>query len=144
MPAETTLPDRSIQDLNRTAKEIIEFAEGSKIWLFLGEMGAGKTTSIQSICKELGVIDVVQSPTFSIVNEYKNQNDEMIYHFDFYRIEDVEEVHNIGIEEYFYSGNICLIEWPQNIESVLPDEFMRVDILENSDQTRSFKLSKHG
>ena len=107
-------------------------------------MGVGKTTIIKVICKELGIIDEVQSPTFSIVNEYLTDKDEKVYHFDFYRIENIEEVYDIGIEEYFDSGNICLIEWPENIESILPEQFVRIDILENEDRTRSFKLSKHG
>lgn len=144
MPAEQIFSNRSIQELELTAKEIVDFAGDSKIWLFLGDMGAGKTTTIKAICKALGVMDEVQSPTFSIVNEYLAPSDQVIYHFDFYRIDDVEEVHNIGIEEYFYSGNVCLIEWPEKIESILPEEFLRVDISENPDQTRNLKLSMHG
>ena len=144
MADEQTFSSSSIQDLNLVAKGIVDYAIGSEIWLFLGEMGAGKTTLIKAICKQLGVIDEVQSPTFSIVNEYLTDQDKTVYHFDFYRIERIEEVLNIGIEEYFESGNICLIEWPENIESILPEVFVRTDIQENKDRTRSFKLSKHG
>jgi tRNA threonylcarbamoyladenosine biosynthesis protein TsaE len=144
MPNEQTFSSSSVNDLDSVARGIIEFALSNEIWLFLGEMGAGKTTTIKAICKELGVIDQVQSPTFSIVNEYLTKKDETVYHFDFYRIESIEEVLNIGIEEYFDSGNLCLIEWPENIESILPEQFVRIDIQENEDRIRSFKLSKHG
>jgi len=144
MPKEQTFSSSSLGDLDNVARKIIAYASSNEIWLFLGEMGVGKTTIIKVICKELGIIDEVQSPTFSIVNEYLTDKDEMVYHFDFYRIENIEEVYDIGIEEYFDSGNICLIEWPENIESILPEQFVRIDILENEDRTRSFKLSKHG
>ncbi len=141
---EKRLEITSLEDLRATVGEIIDFANGSNIWLFLGEMGAGKTTTIQAICERIGVLDSVHSPTFSIVNEYLTEDDKTVYHFDFYRIENVEEVFSIGIEEYFDSGNLCLLEWPQNIESVLPDTFVRIDITENPDRTRTIKLSKHG
>ncbi len=144
MPKEQTFSSSSLGDLDNVARKIIAYASSNEIWLFLGEMGVGKTTIIKVICKELGIIDEVQSPTFSIVNEYLTDKDEKVYHFDFYRIENIEEVYDIGIEEYFDSGNICLIEWPENIESILPEQFVRIDILENEDRTRSFKLSKHG
>jgi tRNA threonylcarbamoyladenosine biosynthesis protein TsaE len=144
MPSEQTFSSGSVNDLDTVARDIIEYASGNEVWLFLGEMGVGKTTTIKAICKELGVTDQVQSPTFSIVNEYLTVNNETVYHFDFYRIESIAEVSNIGIEEYFDSGNLCLIEWPENIEAILPEEFVRIDIQENKDRTRSFKLSKHG
>ena len=144
MPSEQIFSSDSVNDLDTVAKGIIDYAMSNEIWLFLGEMGAGKTTTIKAICKELGVIDQVQSPTFSIVNEYLTDKDETVYHFDFYRIESIAEVLNIGIEEYFDSGNICLIEWPENVEAILPEKFVRIDIQESEDRTRSFKLSKHG
>lgn len=144
MPSEQIFSSDSVNDLDTVAKGIIDYAMSNEIWLFLGEMGAGKTTTIKAICKELGVIDQVQSPTFSIVNEYLTDKDETVYHFDFYRIESIAEVLKIGIEEYFDSGNICLIEWPENVEAILPEKFVRIDIQESEDRTRSFKLSKHG
>lgn len=101
---------------------IIEKGLDYKIWIFDGEMGAGKTTLIKSICKNLGVIDEVSSPTFSIVNEYKTVNGKTVYHFDFYRIKSIEEVYDMGVEDYFSSGNICLIEWPEKIKEILENE----------------------
>lgn len=144
MTFEKSFYSSSVKDLDVVARGIKEFASSNEIWLFLGEMGAGKTTTIKAICKEFGVVDEVQSPTFSIVNEYLTLKNETVYHFDFYRIENIEEVLNIGIEEYFDSGNLCLIEWPENIESILPEKFVRIDIQESDDKTRIFKLSKHG
>lgn len=144
MSAQKTYHSKSVKDLDNVARSINEFGSKNEIWLFLGEMGAGKTTTIKAICKELGVVDQVQSPTFSIVNEYLTTKNETVYHFDFYRIESIEEVLNLGIEEYFDSGNLCLIEWPENIESILPEKFVRIDIQEREDRTRVFKLSKHG
>jgi len=116
----------NISELMGVASEIIKLSSHKKIILFYGKMGAGKTTLIKQICKQLNVIDTVTSPTFSIINEYETKNNQIIYHFDFYRIESVEELQNIGIEEYFYSNNICLIEWPQIIE----DFFDKNDIIE--------------
>lgn len=101
---------------------IIEKGLNFKIWIFDGEMGAGKTTLIKSICKNLGVMDEVSSPTFSIVNEYKTVDGKTVYHFDFYRVKSIEEVYDIGVEDYFYSGNICLVEWPEKIKEILTKE----------------------
>lgn len=111
-----------IANIPAVSTQIIELAKDFKIWTFDGEMGAGKTTLIKSICKNLGVIDEVNSPTFSLVNEYKTQNGQTIYHFDFYRIKTINEAYDMGIEEYFDSGNICLIEWPNMIEDILVQE----------------------
>jgi len=105
-----------IDELKKIAQQIIALSKKQKIILFYGKMGAGKTTLIKEICNQLNVTDNVTSPTFSIINEYETKNNNIIYHFDFYRIENVEELQNIGIEEYFFSGNICLIEWPQIID----------------------------
>ena len=104
------------------SNHIIEKGLDYKIWIFDGEMGAGKTTLIKSICKNLGVIDEVSSPTFSIVNEYKTVDGKTVYHFDFYRIKSIEEVYDMGVEDYFNSGNICLIEWPEKIKEILENE----------------------
>ncbi len=103
---------------------IIEKGLDYKIWIFDGEMGAGKTTLIKSICKNLGVFDEVSSPTFSIVNEYKTVDGITVYHFDFYRIKSIEEAYDMGVEDYFSSGNICLIEWPEKIKEILENEIV--------------------
>lgn len=126
----------SISELNAIAKEIIATTK-SKVLLFYGEMGAGKTTLIKEICKELGIEDVASSPTFSLVNEYHTANDDIVYHFDFYRIEDENEAYDIGIEDYFDSDAWCFIEWPQNIENLLPLESteIHISILENGNRT---------
>lgn len=107
--------------LDETASQIIAEAGNRKLWLFDGEMGAGKTTLIKSICRQLGITSPISSPTFSLVNEYSN-NHITLYHFDFYRIKQLEEVYDIGYEDYFYSGHICLIEWPEKIAPLLEGE----------------------
>lgn len=135
---------RRPDQLNEVAEAIIKAGEAEDIWLFTGEMGAGKTTLIKAICQQKEVLDEVNSPTFSIVNEYLTETDETIYHFDFYRLEREEEALDIGIEEYFYSGNLCMMEWPEKIEGLLPEQFLRIDITENNDQSRSIKLTMHG
>ncbi|MGB0879655.1 MAG: tRNA (adenosine(37)-N6)-threonylcarbamoyltransferase complex ATPase subunit type 1 TsaE [Polaribacter sp.] len=109
----------SLEDLPFIAKEIISTVK-NKTLLFYGEMGVGKTTLIKEICKQLGVQDAISSPTFSLVNEYRTSKNETIYHFDFYRIEEEEEAYDIGVEDYFESKNWCFIEWPKNVENVLP------------------------
>ena len=109
----------SLLNINQVAKDIIKYSE-HKVLLFHGEMGAGKTTLIKEICKELGSDDSISSPTFSIVNEYITLNNDTIYHFDFYRINSIEEAYNIGIEDYFYTDAWCLIEWPSVIKNLLP------------------------
>ena len=111
-----------------------------RVFAFYGKMGAGKTTFIKAMCEELGVTDVINSPTFAIVNEYMDGKGEAIYHFDFYRIKRVEEVYDIGFDEYIYSGNLCLMEWPELIEQLLPEETVRVDIMENPDGTRVIRF----
>ena len=119
---------KSIAELDNIAQQIIETYKTSRIFAFYGEMGAGKTTLIKTICKYLNVKQTVNSPTFSLVNEYPATDGASIYHFDFYRIKKITEVFDIGYEEYFYSGNYCFIEWPEKIENLLPDDFIRVDI----------------
>ena len=116
-------------ELTEVAKALIEFAGEEKVWIFKGEMGAGKTTFIRYICSELGVNENVSSPTFSIVNEYSRKNGQLVYHFDFYRIEKEREAVDIGCEEYFYSGGICLIEWPEKILNLLPERIIEVSIV---------------
>lgn len=118
-----------IQDLVPVANQLLALASDYKVWCFRGEMGAGKTTLIKAICDQLHVNDSMSSPTFSIVNEYETDKGETIYHFDFYRIKSASEALDIGVEEYFYSGNYCFIEWPEMVEGLLPDR--RVEIMIN-------------
>jgi tRNA threonylcarbamoyladenosine biosynthesis protein TsaE len=115
-------------DLIPVAKQLIADNPSGRIFAFYGPMGAGKTTFIKAICHELGVADIVQSPSFSIINEYKKEAGESIYHFDFYRIRNISEVFDIGYEDYLYSGSYCFMEWPELIESLLPAETVRVSI----------------
>ena len=116
-------------ELTSAAKSLINFAGEVKVWIFKGEMGAGKTTFIRYICQELEVVENVSSPTFSIINEYSCKNGELVYHFDFYRIEKEQEAVDIGCEEYFYSGNICLVEWPEKILNLVPEPKIEVTIV---------------
>lgn len=141
---ELTLKSNGLEDLGQVAEKVIDFADKHTIWLLLGPMGAGKTTLSKVLCKKLAVMDKVQSPTFSLVNEYLTETGNTVYHFDFYRIEDIEEVSNIGIEEYFDSGNLCLIEWPERVSEIIPDQYLKISIALNDDLTRSIKLTKHG
>ena len=129
-----------IDDINEVARQFVDQMGDRKIFAFYGKMGAGKTTFIKAMCEELGVTDVINSPTFAIVNEYMDGKGEAIYHFDFYRIKRVEEVYDIGFDEYIYSGNLCLMEWPELIEQLLPEETVRVDIMENPDGTRVIRF----
>jgi tRNA threonylcarbamoyladenosine biosynthesis protein TsaE len=115
-----------LNDLRRVAEEIIAVAGSVKVWLFHGEMGAGKTTLIKTIGKVLGVNDSITSPTFSIVNEYLIDDQKKLFHFDFYRIKNENEAYDIGVEEYFYSGHFCFVEWPDKIPGLLPER--RADI----------------
>ena len=125
-----------LDDIHRLAREFILQMGSSKVFAFYGSMGAGKTTFIKAVCEELGVSDVITSPTFAIVNEYtivgkandENQTSEPVYHFDFYRIKKLEEVYDMGFEDYFYSGCLCFIEWPELIEDLLPEDTVKVKI----------------
>lgn len=130
----------SINDLPEAADAILEALNGRSIVAFWGEMGAGKTTLIRALCDRLGVTDTVTSPTFALVNEYHTETGEPIYHFDFYRINRIEEVFDFGYEEYFYSGNLCLIEWPEKIEGLLPEETLSVQIRITSDESRTIEI----
>ena len=128
-----------IQDLahiNEAAKAFVAQMGDHKVFAFYGSMGTGKTTFIKAVCEELGVEDVITSPTFAIINEYTGQ-DGAIFHFDFYRIKKLEEVYDMGYEDYFYSGALCFIEWPELIEEVLPEDAVRVSIQEKEDGSRA-------
>ncbi|MCY1514757.1 tRNA threonylcarbamoyladenosine biosynthesis protein TsaE [compost metagenome] len=130
-----SIPIKSTADLAGAAEALLTFAEGQKFFVFEGEMAAGKTTFIQAICKALGVEDRVSSPTFSIVNEYEMAND-LIYHFDFYRLKSLQEAYDIGYEEYFFSGHYCFIEWPQKVAPLLPENYIRVELQIKSENER--------
>lgn len=135
------LENIGLHDLPQAAGVVINNVGNSKLWCFYGEMGAGKTTLIKEVCKQLGVIDEISSPTYSLVNEYKTTFGQIIYHFDFYRIRNIEEVYDIGYEDYFYSNNICLIEWPENIEELLKNtDALTISILKNNNGSRQIKI----
>jgi len=140
---QTTVVCNTEASLDEVAHAIIAFAGDEKVWLFYGEMGAGKTTLIKSLCKAYGVTDTVSSPTFALVNEYHSKAGKVFYHFDFYRIQDESEAMDIGCEEYFYSEQHCFIEWPEKIISLIPDRYMKIDMHVTEDQTRNIVLSKH-
>ena len=127
----------SIDRIQEAAKEFVAQMGDNKVFAFYGKMGAGKTTFIKAICEELGVEDVVNSPTFAIVNEYTDGNGEPIFHFDFYRIKKESEAYDIGFEEYVYSGHLCFMEWPELIEDLLPEDTVKVSIEELEDGTRT-------
>ena len=127
---------QDLAHLNEAARTFIENMGDHTVFAFYGHMGAGKTTFIKAICEALGVDDVITSPTFAIVNEYTAQGSP-IYHFDFYRIKKLEEVYDMGFEDYFYSGELCLIEWPELIEEVLPSDAVKVSIQEKEDGSRA-------
>ena len=133
---------KELEDLDYVSKEILKVGQHVPVWLFNGHMGAGKTTLIKVICKTLGVTSTVHSPTFALVNEYITTEKKVIYHFDFYRIKDEMEALDIGVEEYFDSGNLCLIEWPQKIESLWPLEYLRLDLNLEENGTRILKVSQ--
>lgn len=138
-----TITINSPAQLSVVAKELLTFAQGSKFFVFEGEMAAGKTTFIKTFCQILGVEDVVSSPTFSIVNEYHSTSG-LVYHFDFYRLKDIQEAFDIGYEEYFYSHNYCLVEWPQKVLDLLPEKYIKVQIEIIGDIQRTFTFTKVG
>lgn len=130
----------NLDAIHDTAREFIREMGDSTVFAFHGEMGAGKTTFIKALCEVLGVKDVINSPTFAIINEYRSDlTGELIYHFDFYRINKIEEAYDFGYEDYFFSGSLCFIEWPEKVEELLPGDVVDVYISENEDGTRSIK-----
>ena len=131
---------RDLSHLQQAAKWFFESADKYSSIAFYGELGAGKTTFIKELCKQMGVKQEVTSPTFAIVNEYATSNHRIIYHFDFYRLDQPEEVLDIGFEDYLSSGNICFMEWPEKIEPYLPPDTLRVFISVLADKSRSLKL----
>ncbi len=129
----------NLEHIHEAAREFISAMGEGTVFAFYGHMGAGKTTFIKAVCECLGVEDVINSPTFAIVNEYRAESGELIYHFDFYRIKKLEEVYDMGYEDYFYSGALCFIEWPELVEELLPEDAVKVYIEENADGTRTVK-----
>lgn len=132
----------SISDLPSVVSQLLQLFDNRKIILLQGAMGAGKTTLIKELCKQLGVTGGITSPTFSLVNEYKTNSGQTIYHFDFYRIKNEVEAFDIGCEEYFYSGNLCFIEWPEKIRNLIPSDSITVKI-EEGDGKRFFEICYH-
>ena len=132
----------SLEHIREAARTFIAAMGDNTVFAFYGKMGAGKTTFIKAVCEELGVTDVINSPTFAIVNEYRSDTTgELIYHFDFYRIKKLEEVYDMGYEDYFYSGAPCFIEWPELIEDLLPGNTVSVYIEETENGSRMIRFN---
>ena len=131
----------SLDDLKRVAEAVMESLEGRNVVALCGTMGAGKTTLVSALMEHLGSEDTVTSPTFALVNQYATASSDIVYHFDFYRINHIEEVFDMGYEEYFYSGNLCLVEWPELIEDLLPEDAMVVRIEILSPTERKFTIA---
>ena len=136
-----TISIQDIEHIREAAREFIQQMGDAHVFAFYGKMGAGKTTFVKAICEELGVQDVITSPTFAIINEYEASSTGQyegipIYHFDFYRIKKLEEVYDMGYEDYFYADALCFIEWPERIEDILPEDAVKVSIEEQPDGTR--------
>jgi len=129
-----------LDQIDKTAAEFLKQVSNHKQFAFYGEMGAGKTTFIKALCEQLGVVDMVTSPTFAIINEYFTRSGKKIFHFDFYRIKSIEEAYNLGYEDYFYSNEYCFVEWPEQIESLLPGHMkkVKIEILNNGARRLSF------
>ncbi len=132
-----------LSELESISKEIVNSAKGLSVWLLEGEMGAGKTTLVKAIAKEIGIKETVASPTFSIVNEYKTSNGQPVFHFDFYRMKSEVEAYDIGTNEYFESGNLCWVEWPEKIPTLIPDHYFKVKLEINDHQSRTIYYAKH-
>ena len=139
---EVTFEINNLEELSKVSELLIDWRDYSNIVAFYGNMGAGKTTLIKNLCAKLGVQDEVNSPTFALVNEYQTENLDSVFHFDFYRIKSLEEVFDIGYEDYFYGGNLCLLEWPELIDPLMPEHFIKVEItLGDTDTSRKIKCS---
>ena len=135
----------SLDHIHEAAREFIAAMGDNTVFALYGKMGAGKTTFVKALCQELGVEDVVTSPTFAVINEYRSDiAGELIYHFDFYRIKKLEEVYDMGYEDYFYSGALCFIEWPELVEELLPGNTVKVTIEELEDGSRKLTMENLG
>ena len=137
-----TFEINSIEELSKVSDLLLDWRDKSNIIAFYGPMGAGKTTLVKNLCQKLGVSDEVNSPTFALVNEYQTETFDSIFHFDFYRIKSLEEVFDIGYEDYFYGGSLCLLEWPELIDPLMPEHFIKVEItLGDTDTSRKIRCS---
>ncbi|WP_372644429.1 tRNA (adenosine(37)-N6)-threonylcarbamoyltransferase complex ATPase subunit type 1 TsaE [Ancylomarina sp.] len=136
----TELRIENLTEINSVAKQFIELVGERRVFAMYGAMGVGKTTFVKAVCEELGVEDTINSPTFAIVNEYHTPKDKIVYHFDFYRIEDVQEAYDFGYEDYFYSKAMCFIEWPERIESILPTDVINLNFSEEEDGSRIIQV----
>lgn len=130
----------SLENIHVAAREFMANMGNGTVFAFYGKMGTGKTTFIKAICEEMGVEDVITSPTFAIVNEYTTSQGAPVYHFDFYRIKKIEEVYDMGYEDYFYGGNLCFLEWPELIEDLLPEDVTKVYITTEEDGSRTVEF----
>ena len=139
-----TIQLNSIENIDHAAPDFIAQMGDKTVYAFYGEMGAGKTTFINALCKALGVEDdTTNSPSFSIINEYRSDTTaELIYHFDLYRLESLEEAFDIGVEDYFDSGALCFLEWPERIDDILPGDTVKVNIIVNDDDTRTITIGE--
>ncbi len=135
---------KSLLQLPEIASRIVIFRDNCNVIAFYGELGAGKTTLIKSICNKINVEDNVSSPTFAIINEYLTKSNDQVYHFDFFRIKNAAEALYIGVDEYLFSGHLCLIEWPEVVNRILPEKHLTVRIEVTGDESRIFHLKKHG
>lgn len=132
---------QTLDQIQEAARQFVSAMGDNAVFALYGKMGAGKTTFVKALCQELGVSDVITSPTFAIVNEYRSdEGGELIYHFDFYRIKKLSEVYDMGYEDYFYSGALCFIEWPELVEELLPGNAVKVTVEELADGTRRITL----
>ena len=135
-----TIRIEGLQDIQRAARQFVEAMGERKVFAFYGPMGVGKTTFIKAVCEQLQVDDAITSPTFAIVNEYQTRQGMPVFHFDFYRIRKIEEVYDMGYEDYLYSGALCFIEWPELVEGLLPEDTLKVNITTNDDGSRTIKM----
>lgn len=134
----------SLDNIDQVAKDFINTYNEPGVFCFYGSMGAGKTTFVQALCEQLKVVDVVNSPSFAIVNEYNTDKDDKVYHFDFYRLKEEEEAFDLGYEDYFYSDSYCFVEWPEKISSLLPAKRYDVTVTVLEDMTRQINVVSQG
>ena len=131
---------KNIHELNDVASKILNLSISNTLFCFYKNLDAGKTTLIKLVCEQLQVLDIISSPTYPIINEYKTTNQESIYHIDLYRLNSTDEAHNIGLEDYLYSNAICFIEWPDNFESIIPEKHIKIKITKLDDDSRNIEI----